>query len=1770
MSRQWKRKYLAGILAAVTILQTAFAPLTGYAAETKTAETEPPSYEEVKELLDEGEVVTAADHEVLVGDPFDAETDFSGLEISDDTKVKVTLHEAKNSDGEDFHTGHADTYKAVYYVEPLTSGHPVYQVSRNIIVKEPDVQAQSQSAETGGQESESGAESEDGEADPQIETESEPESEPYTENQAETQTELEGKTEEELDAALEAAEEQDTVDEESGLTLGEVMTQAVEQDVDLVSLDAGESVMFMAAASARAAQSVTVTKEADYYYADYGLGSYVTCPYTVTFGSVTATAYCVQPSKPGPGTGVYTIEKLGDAKNLAKVCYYGTKASGENGYFAEYHPDFSAGKQFIITHLAVSYANGSGDAFYGTNATGQALAMELYNYCISQPEIPDVEMSFSNASPKAYLDGDTQRTEEITFQASELQTITMKLPKGVKLHNVTTGKTSAAGASVELSGGTKFYLTAPLTQAQDAGASWSSTMKGSITKDYSAYKITTGESTQDLALVFGEGVDDEKYVDFQVTWLKDATVELIKKDKDTNANLAGAVFGIYSDEACTKLIAQMPATDANGASKATIGKTQDTVYLKEITAPNGYAYDAKAYGVELSIGKTVSQTVTNERVKATLHLKKRDKETGTQAQGDASLEGAVYGLYAREDITHPDGKTGVLYAAGTQMATLTTDKEGNASVEGLYLGKYYVKELTPPVGYVLDEAEYDVEFVSTDGKTKVIEQTAISNEQVIKQPFQVIKAANNGKTDADLLEGAGFTAYLKSSLKVNEDGSYDFSSADPVVLTEDGSTEMFTDEKGYACSIPLPYGTYVVRETTTPQNFKPVDDFIVEISENHPDEPQVWRVLLDEEFSAKLKIIKKDDETKQTVLLADTEFKVFDMDKNSYVEQVTTYPTTTVHASYFTDEDGYLILPENLPCGHYRIEEVQAPDGYTLNENYVEISVDQNTAYQTDPVSGDIIIEVTYENHPAKGKLTISKKGEVVSGFDGDFTYEEKTLAGAKFEVYAAEDIYTPDHQKDGAGNRHILYAKDTLVTTVTTDETGKAVIENLPLGKYRVEEKTAPSGFVLQADSQEITLAYAGQDTPVVEGEVSFTNDRQKVSLSVEKQDSETGTAVAGAVFGIYNKEDILSGGKVLVEKDTLLQKVTSNERGEAACTLDLPLGKYYVKELEAPAGYVSSDEVLEFDASYQGQDIQVVELSAVKKNEPTTVEVTKSDITTGVELDGASLSVLDKDGNVVDSWTSVKDEPHVIKRLVVGETYILREEFAPYGYLKTTDVEFTITDTAEVQKVEMKDEVPTALLIVNKKGEFLDKVTLLDNLKGTVEHLFEYVTGNLTDVTFEVYAAEAIKAADGVSENYYEADELVATIKTDANGVAKAEELPVGKYYVKEVGTAYGYVLDEEPRYVDLSYRDQDTPVVVYDEDWQNNRQKVTVHVLKKEKDGDRVLKGGIFGLFTKEDILSASGNVLMEADTLIELKTTGDDGKIAFVADLPLDGKYYVKEIYAPDGFVTTEEVQEFTTEYQGDKLAEAVFEFTFENEPTKVEISKTDITGKEELPGAKLTILDKDGNVVESWTSTTEPHYIEELPVGSYTLREEQAPEGYVMAEDVSFEVENTGEIQKVHMEDDYTMGRLTVKKTDSENGVALAGVEFEIRNKVTGEVVGKLVTDQDGKAESELLPIGVYENGKMKEPIVYVLAETKPLDGYQANTKEEEIVFTWEDQKTAVIEVTKEITNTREPGTPAPTAPKTGDTTNIWIPVLAALLALAGIIVVLVRMKRRKR
>ena len=2109
--------------------------------ETQTEmQTEKSGEELIEETVADPELALT----VAEGEAFDIQNDFTGLKLSEGDHVE--LKKAAMEDGTVFDYNHAGTYKCVYLVTPAFGEAYLVARNITVTPREAETDGSNggQEQESGDDEPEADPVLPTISPEDAPETLEEPEeTEEQEEEEAEEFSDEEPEDGSHQVDIVQGNEFNIELDHEDGryqtgetvnfsgdipqgslIAVGTSLVEAnqTENTEDLlyaeVSYDEGTnsfsfempeddvalSVVYDQAEggiSTMAASdgdlwddSTDIEANTYYYYSDGklhpfdsvmgqgGNDSYKYIRYKAGGKTYTVYAYCMQHSKQSPPSGttyknMVELDEGGDDRYLRKAMFYGYGGPGWGGTFNGYNIKSimekygCSSETRAMQHYLVDYLYDGESGFGGSlSTTAKNMLKEIKAALAKMPDPTTMELT-----PGLSASANGNQSPTFTWKANAAFVITIHLENGVSLVNETTGKTGTGNVSVK--GGEKFHLEAT---TQNIGS-----LKGkyAITSNYPLNfhaMLLKLANSQDIG--FGYYTDTLE-LNLEVDWPDEATVKIIKKDKGSNALLAGAVYGIYADEACTKLIKKMPATNAKGESEVKITKTQDTVYLREISGPSGYVLDTKAYGVKLVVGQTASKnltdkeqkgaltiykegevltgatvtedgvtfayekrklkgavysvyagadikaadgtliykkgalvkdnlvtgddgsvtlkdlylgtytvtetkapdnyvckgesktvelvyagqtvevqtvsatflnerqkaavrvekqdeetknplsegiyglyaaedikvdgktvvpkgtliekattgadgkasykaelpinysysireiqapelylrnsedtytftfkftndkeekvnfshTFTNKRVNATIDLVKEDSETGNSAQGDAVFEGAIYGLYAREDINHPDSRSGVLYKKDEQVATLTTDKEGKASVSNLYLGKYYLKEITPPVGYLLDEEEHDVNCDYEGDQVETVKRNTVSKEDVIKQPFQLIKAADNDKTDADLLKGAGFSAYLISSLTVKDDGSYDFTNATPIVLTEDGKTEMFTDERGYACSIPIPYGRYIVRETTTPHNFMPVDDFIVTVTENSST-PQVWRILLDDEFKAKLKIVKQDDETKQPVLLANTEFKVYDLDAKKYVEQVTTYPNTVVHKSYFTDENGYLILPESLKCGNYRIEEVSAPDGYTQNTQYVEIKVDKNTAYQMDSVSGDAIITVTYENHPVKGKLVIHKSGETLKSFKKDFVYEETSLEGAEFEIYAAEDIFTPDHQVDEQGNRHVIYAKDTLVKTVTTNKNGEAVIKDLPLGKYRVKETKAPAGFVLNPDSQEVSFIYKEQNTPEIEEKLEFSNERQKVELSVEKQDAETGKALKGATFGLYNKEAISSGDKVVVKADTLLQEITSNEKGKAAFTLDLPLGRYYVKELQAPAGYVSSDEILEFDATYQGQDVKTIKLKSVKKNQPTTVEVTKADITTGTELDGASMSVLDKDGNVIDSWTSVKDSPHVIKRLQVGKTYILREELAPYGYLRATDVEFTISDTAEVQKVKMEDEAPVARLLVNKKGEFLDSVSLLDNAKGMIEHLFNYVTGNLTDVTFNVYAAEAIRAADGVSADYYAADELVGSITTDGNGIAQMDNLPLGRYYIVEKETAHGYVLDNEPRYVDLTYRDQDTPLVTYSADWQNARQRVQVEVLKKEKDSDKVLSGAIFGLYAADDIVSSKGKVLLAKDTLIELKTTDEDGKIRFVADLPVDSRYYIKELAAPDGYVTDQEPQEFTFEYQGSGTSVAEYAFTFEDEQTTVELSKADLTDKKELPGAslkvtdedgntvdewvskeeahiikglivgkkykmtetkpadgyvtaesieftventkevqkhqmlddvtkveiskkditdssevpgaKLIILDKDGKKVESWTSTDKPHMVEKLPVGEYTLREEQAPDGYLIAEDVKFTVKDTGKVQKVKMKDAHPYGKLVIKKTDSTSKAALSGAEFELREKESGKVVEKLVTDKTGTATSGKIPIATYKNGKVEKTVEYILVETKAPNGYELSSKKEEIRFEYKDGKTKVIEIVKEIKNTKSPSgsTPTGNSPKTGDSTNIWLPILLAVLSACGI------------
>ena len=496
------------------------------------------------------------------------------------------------------------------------------------------------------------------------------------------------------------------------------------------------------------------------------------------------------------------------------------------------------------------------------------------------------------------------------------------------------------------------------------------------------------------------------------------------------------------------------------------------------------------------------------------------------------------------------------------------------------------------------------------------------------------------------------------------------------------------------------------------------------------------------------------------------------------------------------------------------------------------------------------------------------------------------------------------------------------------------------------------------------------------------------------------------------------------------------------------------------------------------------------------------------------------------------------MIKRLEAGGTYILREEYAPYGYLKAQDVEFTVEDTGEVQSVVMQDEVPTGTIIVNKDGEFLQDAKALE--EHWYDVIFRYFRKSLAGVTFKVYAAEDIASPDGFGMIYYEKDQLVGEITTNDKGIAALEKLPLGKYYLVETNTLEGFVLKQEPMEADLSYVDQDTKVVYAGMNVTNERQKVQITVTKADAETKEALEGAVFGLYAAEDIVNVDGKAVAAKDSLVGKGVTWKDGRCVFLNDLPL-GQYYVKEMEAPKGYVLSEEVFYLDASYQGEYVKVVELKAAFENYPTKFEISKTDITGEHELDDAVLSIIDKDGHVVETWKSNGMPHYIERIPTGEYTLREETAPYGYKIAADVKFTVEDTKEIQRVSMKDEVVLGKILIEKTDKDTGQGIKGVEFEIRDK-DGKVVEKLVTDKDGHAESEELPIAVFKDGNYEEDIKYFVVETKAAEGYILDSTPKEVVLKYEGDAPDLVRYTLKLTNTPT----EPKLPQTGDNLNLWL------------------------
>ena len=865
---------------------------------------------------------------------------------------------------------------------------------------------------------------------------------------------------------------------------------------------------------------------------------------------------------------------------------------------------------------------------------------------------------------------------------------------------------------------------------------------------------------------------------------KQGRIQVVKKDAETNkvVNKAGTIFDISDSN--NKKVASITTNEKGIATSELLD--YGTYYVKESTAPNKYTIKVEVsenIGV-VEDGKTYQITIVNTRVKGSVTISKEDTKTGKQAQGEATLEGAIYGIYARTPILDPADDT-MIYNTDVKVAEMTTNKESNATMSNLYLGEYYIKEIKPSRGYNLDNTKYNFDLTYENQNVKVVTKHVTVKERVISQAFQIIKISSDEAGEAELLPSAEFT--IKAQKDIEKYGSWD---AAPITKNANGETASIlkTDSKGYAISDRLPFGTYVVRETLVPEDKYKVEDFKIVISEDS-DKPQTWRVFNDTSFTSVLAIVKKDAETEKVVKIEGASFKIKNLDTNEYFGYWEWNPLPHYVSTWTTNETGTVMTGDKLNVGNYQLEEIKGPKGYLISSQPVKFKISSSSAYETLPDGKTSVITVDQKDTSVKGKITVEKCGEVLTDFkDGKFVYEEKGLANAKYEVFAREDIYDPSN--DGT----IIYKKGTVVDTIITKLDGKGTSKELPLGEYSVKEVNAPEGFVLSDEVKNVSLKYKDQNTAIVFDNTSFTNERQKVEINVYKKDAENDVGLLGATFGLYAKEEIKNyKDEIVVKAGTLIESATSDTEGKVHFTSDLPLTNFEIKEIQAPIGYASSNETIKVDATYRGQDTKIVDLEYEFKNKIIKVEVSKQDITDSTEIEGACLTVYEKDnpGAIFDTWISTK-EPHLIKGLEVRKTYVLKETSAPYGFTISDNVEFTINDTGEIQSVIMKDELVLGKLKFNKYGEIFNQTIIGQNEFGKTESPI-WNKSNLLNAEITIYANEDITIGN---TTYYKKGEKVQTLESDWETVL-SKELPVGSYYYLETKVPHGYVADTNKHY-------------------------------------------------------------------------------------------------------------------------------------------------------------------------------------------------------------------------------------------------------------------------------------------------------------------------------------------------------------------------------------
>lgn len=893
------------------------------------------------------------------------------------------------------------------------------------------------------------------------------------------------------------------------------------------------------------------------------------------------------------------------------------------------------------------------------------------------------------------------------------------------------------------------------------------------------------QSVQRITIVSGH----TSTVTFSNT-LKRGSLEITKSSEDNLVE--GVKFHLYGTSLSGLPVDEYAVTDENGVAKFenVLISGADPYTVEEIDTATRYVIPA-SQTAPIEWEKVTSRSFTNILKKFNVTVTKSDAEMGT-AQGDASLAGAVYGIYKGEEL----------------IDTYTTDKNGQFTTKYYVCGNdWTVREISPSEGYLLDRT---IHKVGAEPELYTVEFNSTANdvtEQVIKGNIAIIKHTDNGETQLETPEtGATFEVFRKAA------GSFD--------AAKETERDILTcDENGFAQTKDMPYSIYTVRQTSGWEGRELMKPFDVFISKDG----QTYRYLINNaNFESYIKVVKKDAETGNTIPYAGAGFQIYDPNGN-LVTMTFTYPEVTTIDIFYTTADGELITPQTLEYGKgYSLVEVQAPYGYVLNSEPVYFDVMQENS-EID--SGITVIEVVRSNMAQKGTITVSKSGEVFSSVNeagGLYqpVYAVRGLEGAVYEITAAEDIYTLDGT--------LRASKGEVVDTVTTGADGTAVSKELYLGKYEVKEITAPFGMVLNEEIHAVELVYAGQNVAVTETAASFYNERQRVEIDLIKRliaDEAYGIGKNGEIFdvtfGLYAEKELTAADGTVIPADGLIEIISLDENGSGKVKTDLPIGSYYVKELATNSAYILNGQKYPVVFEYAGQKTATVHITAnggeAIENDIIygSVSGKKSD-EDGNALGGAVIGIF-KTGtekftteNAIQTTVTAADGSFSFEKVPYG-TWVIREIESPTGFvLSEEEITVTIGAVDEVVEIELVNYFIKGNIELNK----VDK---------------DYPDNKLTGAEFEVYTDTN---GDGKLDN---GDKLLGTMTELDGGVYQMKELRYGKYLVREKTAPTGFVLDENV--YSVSIEENGKTYIVENEagvGFVNAAQKGSLKIVKTSSDG------------------------------------------------------------------------------------------------------------------------------------------------------------------------------------------------------------------------------------------------------------------------------------------------------------------------------------------------